>query len=109
MSLQRSDAHDAELIEQTSQGSADAHRELFESYFARVFNFVKRRISDEALAEEIVADVFFELWRRAGEFRGDARVSTWIFGIANFKCLAAARVDLSGSDRSSIHQFCRRS
>jgi len=36
-------------------------------------------------------DVFVELWRNAGRFRGESRVTTWIFGIAHFKCLAASR------------------
>ena len=38
-----------------------------------------------------MADVFFEIWRRADTFRGDSEVHSWIFGIAHFKALSAWR------------------
>ncbi len=70
---------------------AEAFRALFDRYFARVFVFIQRRIGDRELARELTSDVFLEVWAQAGMFRGDARVSTWIFGIARFKSLEAAR------------------
>ena len=73
---------DLELLERVTQSDEAAHRELFDRYHARVFAFALRRVRDESLAEEIVVDTFFEVWRRAETFRGDAAVSTWIFGIA---------------------------
>lgn len=69
----------------------EAFRALFERYFARVFVFIQRRIGDREQARELTSDVFLEVWTQAGMFRGDARVSTWIFGIARFKSLEAAR------------------
>lgn len=68
-----------------------AHRALFDRYFKRVFSFVRRRVRDEGLAEEIAIDVFFEVWRNASAYRGESPVSTWIFGIANLKVLTARR------------------
>lgn len=68
-----------------------AHRALFDRYFKRVFSFVRRRVRDEGLAEEIAIDVFFEVWRNAAAYRGESPVSTWIFGIANLKVLTARR------------------
>ena len=41
------------------------------------------------LARELTSDVFLEVWTQAGLYRGDAKVSTWIFGIARFKGLEA--------------------
>ena len=92
---------DAELVARIARGDRDAHRILFDAYVARVHGFVKRRVSDEGTAEEIVGDVFFELWRRADEFRGESRVSTWLLGIAHYKCLAAYRAQ-SRSKRSAV-------
>ena len=68
-----------------------AFRSLFDRYFARVFVFIRRRVEDPELARELTSDVFIEVWTQAGQFRGEARVSTWIFGIARFKSLAGIR------------------
>ncbi len=68
-----------------------AFRLLFERYFARVFVFIQRRVEDPELARELTSDVFLEVWAQAGQFRGEARVSTWIFGIARFKSLEGIR------------------
>jgi RNA polymerase sigma-70 factor (ECF subfamily) len=82
---------DAALLGRVRARDAAAHRLLFERYQARVYGFVQRRLRDAPLAEEVVADVFFEVWRSADRYRGDAAVPTWIFGIAHFKCLRASR------------------
>jgi RNA polymerase sigma-70 factor (ECF subfamily) len=68
-----------------------AHRVIFERYYRRVLAFVRRRVGDEGLAEEITTDVFFEVWRSASAYRGESPVTTWIFGIANLKALSARR------------------
>jgi RNA polymerase sigma-70 factor (ECF subfamily) len=83
---------DRELIERVGkQRDVAAHRALFDRYYRRVYAMVRRRLSDDSLAEEVVADVFFEVWRGSESYRGDAQVSTWIFGIAHFKTLSAVR------------------
>lgn len=68
-----------------------AHRLIFERYYKRVLAFVRRRVGDEGLAEEVATDVFFEVWRNASAYRGESPVTTWIFGIANLKALSARR------------------
>ncbi len=82
---------DESLLERVRKGDEVAFRALFARYLPRIRAFVARRIRDPGLAEETVIDTFFEVWRSAGAFRGRSRVSTWIFGIAQFKCLAARR------------------
>lgn len=70
---------------------ASAHRALFDRYFAPVYVFIERRVEDRELARELTSDVFLEVWEQADRFRGDSKVSTWIFGIARFKGLEAVR------------------
>jgi RNA polymerase sigma-70 factor (ECF subfamily) len=82
---------DLALLEAVRNRDQDAFRALFDRYAARVSAFVRGRVGDVWLSEEIVTDVFFEVWRGAERFRGDARVSSWLFGIAHFKCLVALR------------------
>lgn len=82
---------DRELLARIARGDTAAHRTVFDRYYARVTAFVRRRVRDEGLCEEIVSDVFFEIWRGAEAFRGESEVHSWIFGIAHFKALSARR------------------
>jgi RNA polymerase sigma-70 factor (ECF subfamily) len=82
---------DLELLEAVRRRDESALRALFGRYAGRVHGFVRGRVGDPGLAEEITTDVFFEVWRGAERFRGESRVSSWIFGIAHFKCLVALR------------------
>lgn len=86
------EAEDGERLRAVAhERDSAAFRALFERYFARVYVFIERRVGDRELARELTSDVFFEVWEQAEHFRGEARVSTWIFGIARFKCLEAVR------------------
>ena len=91
--LEVSDAEDAARIQQVARGDLAAFRVLFARYYPRVYAFVRRRLSDPGQTEDIVAEVFFELWRSAGRYRGEARPSTFLCGIAHFKCLSALRAE----------------
>jgi RNA polymerase sigma-70 factor (ECF subfamily) len=82
---------DTDLIARVARSDHAAHRVLFERYYARVSSFVRRRLSDAGLCEEVVSDVFFEVWRGAASYRGESAVPSWIFGIAHFKALTARR------------------
>lgn len=85
-------ADDADRLRAIAQHrDSVAFRALFERYFARVYLFIERRVGDPELARELTSDVFFDVWEQAAQFREEAKVSTWIFGIARFKSLEAAR------------------
>lgn len=92
---------DERLLDRVCQRDSAALRLLFQRYYTRVFAFSRRRLRDPQLAEEVTADVFFEVWRSANAFEGASRPATWIFGIARFKCSAAHR-DRSRLKRSSV-------
>lgn len=92
---------DEALIARIRERDSGALRALFQRYHGRVFHFVLRRLGDPGLAEEVVADVFFEVWRSVEHFAGASRPSTWIFGIAHFKANGAHR-DRSRFKRAAI-------
>jgi RNA polymerase sigma-70 factor (ECF subfamily) len=64
---------------------------LFARYHVRVFRFVLRVVRDESVAEDLISDVFLDVWRQAGRFERRSAVSTWILAIARFKALSAIR------------------
>jgi RNA polymerase sigma-70 factor (ECF subfamily) len=64
---------------------------LFARHHVRVYRFVLRLVRNEATAEDLISDVFLDVWRQAGKFEGRSAVSTWMLSIARFKALSALR------------------
>ncbi len=50
-----------------------------------------RLVGDEALAEDLLSDVFLDVWRQAAAFEARSSVSTWLLAIARYKALSARR------------------
>ncbi len=82
---------DPRLVERIAGGDRLAMQVLFARHRIKVFRFILRFIRDEASAEDILAEVFFDVWRQAGRFEGRSSVSTWLLSIARFKALSHAR------------------
>ena len=95
------DAEDAARIARVARGDLEAFQELFRRYYPRIYGFLRRRLRDPALVEDTVVEVFYELWRSAGRFRGESRPSTFLCGIAHFKAMSAVRAQ-SRSKRSAV-------
>ena len=82
---------DEALIGLISSGDRDAMRLLFARHNVRVFRFLKRMVGNDATAEDLLSEVFLEVWRSAGRFDARSQVSTWILGIARYKALSSLR------------------
>jgi len=70
------------LLNRVAAADKSALTQLYLMYHARLFKFVYRLTRCYATADELVNDIMLVVWRKAGSFRGDSKVSTWIFGIA---------------------------
>jgi RNA polymerase sigma-70 factor (ECF subfamily) len=77
-----SNATDLSVLRRVADKDRRAFAELFENYHPRLFRFLFRLTRSHGVAEEITNDVLLTLWQDAGDFRGESRVSTWVFGIA---------------------------
>jgi RNA polymerase sigma-70 factor, ECF subfamily len=82
---------DGELITRIARGDRLAMQVLFARHNLRVFRFVVRLVKDETVAEDMIGEVFLDVWRQAGRFEGRSSVSTWLLSIARFKALSALR------------------
>jgi RNA polymerase sigma-70 factor (ECF subfamily) len=82
---------EAQLLQRIADRDGDAFEALFESYYPRLFRFLFRLTRSHGAAEELANDVLLTLWKDADRFRGDSKVSTWIFGIAYRQALAHLR------------------
>jgi len=72
-------------------GDRRAFEELYNLYHRRLARFLTRLTRRYDLAEEVINDTFWVVWRKAGDFRGDSQPSTWILGIAYRKARSAFR------------------
>ena len=82
---------DEVLIARIAGGDRLAMQVLFARHHVRVYRFVLRLVRNEATAEDLISEVFLDVWRQAGKFEGRSAVSTWLLGIARFKALSALR------------------
>ena len=82
---------DEVLIARIAGGDRLAMQVLFARHHVRVYRFVLRLVRNEATAEDLISDVFLDVWRQAGKFEGRSQVSTWMLSIARFKALSALR------------------
>ena len=77
-----------ELIERCRTGDDTAFAELVDRYKDLVYGLIYRLV-DRGLADDLAQDVFLKIHRGLPYFRGEARLSTWIFRIVQNVCVQA--------------------
>ena len=79
------------LIRRIANADQLAMRMLFTRHRVAIYRWLLRLTHDEALAEDLLSDVFLDVWRKAVSFEGRSSVSTWLLAIARHKALSARR------------------
>ena len=82
---------DDALIRRIAAGDQLAMRTLFARHRIPLYRWLLRIVRDETTAEDLLSDVFLDVWRQAASFEGRASVSTWLLAIARYKALSARR------------------
>jgi RNA polymerase sigma-70 factor (ECF subfamily) len=85
------DISDEMLLQHVAGGDKAAMHIMFARHRARVFHFIQRMVRNPAIAEDLVSQVFLDVWRSANKFDRRARASTWLLAIARFKALTSLR------------------
>lgn len=80
-----------ELLIKLQSGEESAFKTLVETHQKRVFNTVLAIIQDFEEAEDVSQEVFMEVYQSVGKFRGDSKISTWLYRIATTKALEQIR------------------
>ena len=98
--MARETSSDINLINRIATGDKLAMQTLFARHRTFVYRWLLGFVSNETLAEDLLSEVFFDVWRQADRFEGRSSVSTWLISIARFKALSARRrrVDLELSE-----------
>src|SRR6266568_857346 len=86
-----SETSDETLIGRIASGDQLAMRTLFARHRVALYRWLLRLVRDEALAEDLLSDVFLDVWRQAAKFEARSSVSTWLLAIARYKALSARR------------------
>jgi len=87
----RETSSDEMLIRRIAGGDQLAMRTLFGRHRVPLYRWLLRLVGDEALAEDLLSDVFLDVWRQAASFQARSSVSTWLLAIARYKALSARR------------------
>ena len=69
---------DLELARASAAGDAAAFERLYQQYNRRVFSICLRMLGNPTEAEDLTQDVFVQLYRKIGSFRGDSAFTTWL-------------------------------
>ena len=81
------DAEAARFLDRLRAGDDRAFEELVRTYQHRLFGVALRMLGNAAEAEEIAQEAFLRAHRSLGDFRGEAKLSTWLYAIASRLCL----------------------
>ena len=76
-----SDAEQTSLLARLQAGDEQALAELADAYRTKIYQLAFRYLRSREDAEEVTQDVLFKVYRKVGEFRGDAALSSWIYRI----------------------------
>ena len=82
---------EAQLIKGIQQGDRKSFQTLVETYQRMVVNTCLGIVHNQADAEDLAQDVFLEIFRTAEKFRGDSKLSTWLYRIATNRSLNLIR------------------
>ena len=85
------DSEEAALLAQVAAGDLRAFDSLYRNYWPRLRRFLDQVTRRPQLVEELLNDTMLAVWRQAGSFKAQSRVSTWVFAIAYRKALKALK------------------
>ena len=85
------DPSDEELLRRFNHGDAEAFASLVQRYERPLYNFVLRSVRRRDRADELFQDVLMRVVQRSDEFKGNSKVSTWIYAIARNLCIDHSR------------------
>ncbi len=87
--LRLKDTGERELVTKALAGDERAFRKILESHYTLIYSVVRGVAGQHGETDDIVQEVFIKIFRALGDFRGDSRLSTWIYRIARNESLNA--------------------
>ncbi|MGB1287850.1 MAG: RNA polymerase sigma factor [Aggregatilineales bacterium] len=82
---------DWQLIREMADGNIAALDTLYANYGSLLLNFLRARVNNQQLAEEVLQDVMLAAWNSASKFQEQSKVKTWLLVIARNRAINATR------------------
>jgi RNA polymerase sigma-70 factor (ECF subfamily) len=93
---------DADIMRRIRAGDRDAVDDLFELFRRPAFALARRILADDALAEDVLQEVFLSVWRDPAAFdRGRGSLSSWLLAVVHHKAVDAVRREESQRRRQA--------
>jgi RNA polymerase sigma-70 factor (ECF subfamily) len=83
--------NDRELVHNALQGNQKAFRQIVERYHATAYAVVRGILGDSDEVDDVLQNVYVKIYRGLAGFRGESRLSTWIYQIARNEAINAVR------------------
>ena len=78
---------DQQLMLIVQSGDYSPASEIFDRYSSRIYNFAYRFLRNAEAAEDAMQDVFMKMLKRAHQYNGESKLSTWLFSITANHCV----------------------
>jgi RNA polymerase sigma-70 factor, ECF subfamily len=98
--------HVAELLLRVADGDQQAFAQLYDMLSSRAFGLIRRVLVDPSQSEEVLQEVFLEIWQSASRFapnRGQGR--SWVLTIAHRRAVDRVRSSQASADRDARAGF----
>jgi RNA polymerase sigma-70 factor, ECF subfamily len=79
------------LLARVAARDEAAFRRIYEAVSKRIYAFALHRTGDAMVAGEVMTETMYQIWRQPQSFRGEAKFSTWVLGIARHKMIDRLR------------------
>lgn len=80
-----------ELVRRCRAGDVDAFEELYRRHSPRIYSLACRITGSAHEAEDLLQDIFLQVHKKLGSFRGEASLGTWLYRLAMNQCLDFVR------------------
>ncbi len=90
-------------LEGAKRGEANAFEQLVTVYEKTIYNICLRMLANEQEAYDATQEVFVKIWKQLRHFKGESKLSTWIYRIATNECLDRLR-KIKKKQEISIYQ-----
>jgi RNA polymerase sigma-70 factor, ECF subfamily len=85
------EAADADIVARTQAGDTDAFEVLYRRHAGRVYTLACRMAGSADDGEDLLQEIFLQVYRKLGSFKGDAALGTWVYRLALNHCLDYVR------------------
>ena len=98
------DAPDAELARRVAAGDGAAFEALMRRYNRTLFRTARAVLRDDTEAEDALQDAYIQVYRSIGDFRNEAKLSTWLVRIVANEALMRLRKRSRGRERRECQE-----